>query len=608
MIRCPKCRAEIEEDTVFCINCGVEIESYLKWSPDYQENPKKNFVSQLAEQENIEKQEKVTDKKSKEIRNVERLDVYEQPKDFELAKPKKSENLQKSNRKEARVLKKSKIEKPKSPSFAETFYQQKERFDIKDFLKKHFKGMIGIVLILVAVIFTVRLVYSAFFAPMDNVIVVCDEDNEEHTIYLNGKKVGTVNGTAQICNNMDRSAFYIIDRESTAWYIKGEKLIEIMKNCRQIAVANHDKTALLIDNNRCLFRYNGSKLEKITVEEVYHIAISGNGNYYSYTVSNGNEYDSYIGKEPDKKEKIKNLKIFAISEKGEYFYGLGSKNHLQCVSRKGKVEDLASNVSVNSSAPIMLNETGTEIMFLVDDKTYISVKGRAKKKVANYTISSVYGKETGNAFSYMEDLNCIFYPVDTFKKSVGYESNGKNKAVCLISGSYKAEEIVKNVSEFYGTDKKVSKIYYEKMGTIYSAKAKEDAKEKRLTNKTDEVVRGYFSKNREDIYFITQNSRIGYTKENGEIGYTDLEIDKNSCQVICKIKDSLYIQSNDKFFYINGSKAKELKNVKGLCYDEFSGKIYAYTRKQIYEVKYGNMKKLKGNFNKIIYVYITKYI
>ena len=608
-MRCPKCRAEVEDDAVFCINCGIEIESYLKWSPDYQEKPKKNFVSQSAEQKNIEKPEKLSDKKSEEIENIEEPKPEKSENtDIKKLKPEKSENLQKPNRKEERILKKSKPEKQKSPPFAETFYQQKERFNIKDFLKKHFKGIAGPVLILAAVIFTARFVYSVFFGPMDNVIAVCDEDNEKHIIYLNGKKVGTVNGTAQIYNNMDRSAFYIIDKESTAWYIKGEKLVEIMENCTQIAVANHDKTALLIDDKRCLFRYNGSELEKITMEEVHNMAISGNGKYYSYTVSSGNEYDSYIGKEADKKEKIKNIKIFAISEKGDYFYGLGRKNHLQCINRKGEAKDLANNVSVNSGVPIMLNEKGTEIMFLVNDKTYISVKGAATKKVADYAISSVYGKETGSAFSYMEDLNCIFYPVDTFKKSVGYESTGGNKTVCLISGNYKAKEIVKNISEFYGTDKKVSKIYYETMGTIYSAKAEENAREKRLTKETDNVIRGYFSKNREDIYFITQNSKIGYKKENGEIEYTDIEIDKNSCQVICKIKDSLYLQSNGRFFYVNGNTAKELKNVKGFCYDEFSGKIYAYTRKQIYEVKNGNMKKLKGDFNKIIYVYITKYI
>ncbi len=640
-MRCPKCKAELEEDAVFCTNCGIEIESYIKWSPDYQEKPKKNLVSLPAEQENFEKQEKAKDfqkfKKSEEIESTEQLEIFEQPKGLEQSKnfeqsepiksknieksepeksniadmeepnPKESDNIQKAKLKEPRVFKKSKPEKPKSPSFAETFYQQKERFNIKDFFKKHFKVIIGTVFILAAVIFTARFIYSVFFGPIDSIIAVCDEDNNEHTIYLNSKKVGTVSGTAQIYNNMDRSAFYIIDREATAWYIKGEKLVDIMEDCKQIVIANHDKTALLIDSNDCLFRYNGSKLEKITEEEVYNIAVSGNGDYYSYTVSNGNEYNSYIGKEPDKEEKVENIKIFAISEKGEYFYGLGRKNHLQCINRKGNAVDVANDVSVNSATSIMLNENGTEIMFVVDDTTYIFIKGKTKKKVADYVISSVYGKETGNDFSYMTDLNCIFYPMDTFKKSVGYESNGRNKTVCLISGSYTAKEIVKNVSEFYGTDKKASKIYYKKVGTIYSAEAEEDAKEKRLTKETDKVIREYFSKNSADIYFVTQDSKIGCVKENGETEYADIEIDKDTCQVICKTKDSLYIQSNNKFFYVNGKKTKELKNVKGICYDELSDKIYAYTREQVYEVKNGNMKKLKEDFNKIIYVYLTIY-
>ena len=71
-MRCPKCKAELEEDAVFCTNCGIEIESYIKWSPDYQEKPKKNLVSLPAEQENFEKQEKAKDFqkfKNKNFRN-----------------------------------------------------------------------------------------------------------------------------------------------------------------------------------------------------------------------------------------------------------------------------------------------------------------------------------------------------------------------------------------------------------------------------------------------------------------------------------------------------------------------------------------------------------
>ena len=99
-MRCPKCRAEVEEDAVFCINCGIEIESYLKWSPDYQEKPKKNFVSQSAEQKNIEKPEKLSDKKSEEIENIEEPKPEKSENtDIEKLKPEKSENLQKPNRK-----------------------------------------------------------------------------------------------------------------------------------------------------------------------------------------------------------------------------------------------------------------------------------------------------------------------------------------------------------------------------------------------------------------------------------------------------------------------------------------------------------------------------
>jgi len=612
-MRCPKCRAELEENAVFCTNCGIEIESYIKWSPDYQERQKKDSASQTAEPENFENLHKPEKLESLEKPEPEKLESIGKPEpekleSIEKPEPQEPESCRKPKRKEPRAfrepkteaIKESKHKRRKNASFDETFYQQKERFNAKKFFKKHFKAIIGTVLILAAVIFAAIFVYHMFFAPLDNVIAIYDENNNENSIYLNTKKVGTVHGYAQIFDNMDRSAFYIMDGKSTAWYIKGNKLVEVMKDCKQIVVANHGKTALLTDKQDILYRYSGSELEKITEKEVYNMVVSGNGDYYSYTVSDGDEYDSYIGKEPDKEKKVENIRIFAISEKGRYFYGLGRQNYLQCINRKGEGENLARNISVNT---IMLNEDGTEIMFVMEDETYISVKGKVKKKVADYAIEYVYGRETGNKYSYIgslvSGLYCVFYPIDTFQKSAGFA--GENDIICLISDSYEAEEIARNVSEIYGIDKNASRIYYEKISVICNAKMEKDAEENRLTEYTYSVYRGYFSKDSEDIYFVTKDS-IGHIKKDGEIEYADIEINSVNLDYVARTKDGLYIELGNNFFYVKGRKVKELKNIKGLYCDKTSGRVYAYTRKQLYEVKNGNMKKLKGDFNKIYYI------
>lgn len=643
-MRCPKCRAELEEDAVFCTNCGVEIETYIKWSPDYQEKPKKDLSFQSAGAAVSEKPEKTEDfeesesffkSESEELKNFQKLEPEEterfqwseseefesfqtpeseefenfqepklkEPKAFKEPRPKEPKAFKESKPKEPKAFKESKPKQKKlnTPSFEETFYQQKERFHAKEFFKKHFRAIAGITIILAALIFAVSLVYDIFFGPLDNVIAVYDENDNTNIIYLNTKEIGTVDGAAHIFSNMDRSAFYVIDGESTAWYLKGKKLVEVMKDCEYVIIANHDKTALLVDKENSLFRYSGSKLEKITGEEVKDIAISGNGDYYAYSVYEAGEYISYIGKKPDKEEKAENIRVSAISEKGEYVYGIGKGDDLICIDKKGKRETLGEDIYIPMFGnQVLLNEKGTEIMFVMDKKIYISVKGKEKKEVADGSIVDLYGRQTGNVSAYVYS-GFMFYPVDTLKESAVSVIKSNDTNLYLISSSYEGEKIVSDISECCGTDKKVSTIYYTRGSAIYSIKAKEGAKEKKLTDDLN-IREAHLLKNGKEIYFITEDSKIGCVRENGEIEYAQIKIDKRNCTVWYAAEQGLYIQAGENFFYISGENVRELKNIKNLFCDRAAGKVYAYARKQLYSIKDGKMKKLKGNFNKIYYI------
>lgn len=495
----------------------------------------------------------------------------------------------------------------------ETFYQQKKKFNGKDFFKKNSKALIGIAAVFIVVFLAVKLFSALFFRSLDSVLFVYDTEDSKSTIYLNTKMIDTVDGDARIFYNMDRSAFYIKDGESTIYYLKGKKLVKVMEDCQGIIIANHDKTALLVDEDNVLFRYNGSKLEEITDKEVSQMAISGDGNYYAYTVIDDDyNSNSYIGKNPNKEVKVKNAKIYAMSEKGDYIYGVDDEDNLLCINKKGDKETLAKNVQY-----LRLNEKGTEIMFFANDKTYISVKGKDKTKVSNGIIVNIYGRQTGNGWQQNEKLFSMddfsfsaiiyspydFYPIDTFKKSIAYIQEDEEYNICLLSGKYEAEEIVRDVSQLCGVNEKASKIYYVEDSNLYYVKAKKGAEGKRLAKDVRDEQEIFMSDDCDDIYYINDNDELCYIKGTGKAKEIDKDLETGVYHASSVIDGKLYFGLGDEIYYINGSKAKEMKKVKGFAYDDIVQKVYAYDNDKVYEVQKGVLKKLKGDFERIGYIF-----
>ena len=555
---CPKCGTKLEEDTVFCTNCGTKIENNIEWSPGFSEAFQKD-ASDAVQPEPVNQPTK---------------DAGEEG------------------------------------AADETFYQQKKKFNGKDFFKKNSKTLIGIAAVFIAAFLAVKLFSALFFRSLDSVISVYDQKDKKSTIYLNAKMIDTVDGEAQIFGNMDGSAFYIVDGKYTVYYLKGKKLVKVMKDCSEIRIANHDKTALLIDKDNVLSRYNGSKLEEITDKNVSEIVISGDGNYYAYTILNDDyEYDSYIGKSPDKEVKVKNAKIFAMSEKCDYIYGIDDEDNLLNINKKGDKETLAKDVQHD----FMLNEKGTEIIFIMNDKTYISVKGKDKTKVSNGIIMNIYGKKNKSSnvslYSTSDFTDAMvvrvsnFYPIDTFKKSIAYMKEAGEDNICLLSGKYEAEEIVSDVSLLCKVDEKASKIYYIEDSDLYYVKAKKGAKEEKLAQNIRDAYQVFISDDCEDIYYINEDDELYYIKGTREAKAIDKDLKVNSWNYPTVINGKLYIGIGDKFYYINGSKAKELKKIKGMKYDSMAQKVYAYDNDKLYEVKKGVLKKLKGSFEGIGYIF-----
>lgn len=448
--------------------------------------------------------------------------------------------------------------------------------------KKNIKMIAGIAVAVIAVIIVVKLVAGLFGGSKDTLVRVYDSDAGKSTLYLNNKKIDTIKGNADIYTNIDKSAFYVVANQD-AYYVKGKKLEKILSDCSSVKVAAHGKAAILQEGDT-VYRYTGSKLEELADGDyVSYVAISGDGKSYAYTISDDDDYISYVGTKAGKDNKVKDVEIFAISNDGKYFYGIDTDRNLILVDKKGNDEVLEKDVDDY----IGLNSDGTELMFVKDGKTYVSVKGKEKQKVSG---SEVYSVLIKGEKTYGND----YYPVKSFKKAIVVMSG----EVAVLSNKYEAETIV-DLDRFYGITDDLSAVYYSDGGDLYYAKAKKNAKGKKLAEDVEQFAMSNDGKN---IYYINEDDELCYIKGNGKAKVIDDDPDVSLGYAYVS-GSNLYAVDDDTWYCIKGKKSQKLK-VDGLTYSSSSDVVYAYKDDEAYIVKGSSLKPLKGDFKEISSIFV----
>lgn len=449
--------------------------------------------------------------------------------------------------------------------------------------KKNIKMIAGIAVAVIAVIIVVKLVAGLFGGSKDTLVRVYDSDAGKSTLYLNNKKIETIKGNADIYTNIDKSAFYVVANQD-AYYVKGKKLEKILSDCSSVKVAAHGKAAILQEGDT-VYRYTGSKLEELADGDyVSYVAISGDGKSYAYTIcDDDDDYISYVGTKAGKDNKVKDVEIFAISNDGKYFYGIDTDRNLILVDKKGNDEVLEKDVDDY----IGLNSDGTELMFVKDGKTYVSVKGKEKQKVSGSEVYSVLIKGEN---TYGND----YYPVKSFKKAIVVMSG----EVAVLSNKYEAETIV-DLDRFYGITDDLSAVYYSDGGDLYYAKAKKNAKGKKLA---EDVKQFAMSNDGKNIYYINEDDELCYIKGNGKAKVIDDDPDVSLSYAYVS-GSNLYAADDDTWYCIKGKKSQKLK-VDGLTYSSSSDAVYAYKDEEAYIVKGSSLKPLKGDFKEISSIFV----
>ncbi len=411
---------------------------------------------------------------------------------------------------------------------------------------------------------------------------ITERDGDLYAIYLNDKEV-------KLDDEKAYSQTYSMDG-SVVCYKNEEDELVILKNGKVIETGIDDVTGILVSQRGDTVVYF-SDCENVT----YHNTTYGYDDYIKVgtlnlydvkkksnveiaeevvvdsavlspdgkTVAFVAEYDatddfmgfySVNGKEPVEVGKEK--RVFAISDKAKYVYYTDVDRIY--VMKKNKEEKLANDVRYVEA---LMNADNTEMLFFNEDKTYITIKGGEKEKVAGDELNTVILNDDA-AFFEQElrkergNITVSYTGVDTFEGKLFYSS--ANDEIFYMKDKYETEKIASNAYQYKLAEDGES-LVYNNYGEIVKVTKFNKGGEKETLFSGDFVDSMYTDGELKHIYFTNLEDELYYVKKGKEKKIAD---DVTSVAVS---EDGAYcyyaIEKEELCYSKNGGKEKELLTV-----------------------------------------------
>lgn len=167
-------------------------------------------------------------------------------------------------------------------------------------------------------------------------------------------------------------------------------------------------------------------------------------------------YYSVKGKKPVEVGKEK--RVFAIADKGAYVY-YTDDDRIYVQKKRKEAEKLASDLY---SANVFMNADCTEMMFVYDGKTYVTVKGEEKKKVSGSKLDNILlnGDAAIGYESVRSDKGGIlvtYTGAESLKENLYYCNIGDD--IVYVTESFEAERLAADADEYAVADDGESLVY-----------------------------------------------------------------------------------------------------------------------------------------------------
>lgn len=326
-----------------------------------------------------------------------------------------------------------------------------------------------------------------------------------------------------------------------------------------------------------LYMIKDKKTVEIAEEVVTNTAVlSPNGQTVAYVADYEGETDFkgyYCVKGKKPVEVGKEKRPFALADKGAYVYYM-DEDRIYVMNSKGDSEKLASDFYY---LDICFNEARTEALYNHDGKTYISVKGGAKKKISSTEFSRVLSKESlALTDEYFDGDDCevssIRTGLDSFEGKLIYSSD--NDSVIYLKKSFEAEKVASGVSYFVQASNNKSLVYTDDGDVWKVTNFNEGGKPTKMTN-TGEAWRVYGAGSLEYVYFLSYDDELFYL--NGKKG-KKIADDVTEVYMSLDGKYCYYVVDDEEVYCsTEGGKGKKLVTVDDLDIEVMGGRVFLMT-------------------------------
>lgn len=552
---CSKCGQEFADDVKFCTNCGTELTESVE--------------SETEETITIEETETVT---------VTEADVPEEPEQAEQpvdsaeteAKP-VSDSVEKTESKP----KKEKRIKPVKGLLGKKDKPAKASGGVKIGA-----GLAALVLLLF-IPAAVSLGEEEYRTLTEKSVLSAYKEEESYFVLLaNGDKVPLEDSEVRFSQqSADRTAFCYQNENDELIVVKdGKSKRTGIEDARGVKVSVTGDTLLYYTDcentnyYNALFGYDSSievgtlhlyfikkgKDVKVAEEVVLNSAVlSPNGKTVAYVTDyeasdDFRGYYSVKGKKPVEVGKEK--RVFAIADKGAYVY-YTDDDRIYVQKKKKEPEKLASDIY---SANVLLNAECTEMLFVNEGKTYITIKGGEKQKISGKSIDSLIVNQKmamGNdAVSSDRGTILVTYTgVETMKEKVLYSSSYND--IFYLKENLEAERLASDAGQYALADDGEHLVYIDDMEIVKVDEFEAGGRKADLTN--DAEARSlYTAGDLKYIYYLNRDKELYCIKGKKAKWIAD---DVTDVAISADGKYCYYVKDGETLCYsAKGKKGKEL--------------------------------------------------
>lgn len=473
----------------------------------------------------------------------------------------------------------------------------------KPFIQKYKLALAGVGCILLLII-AISILVSVFsggngFIASENAMIAAVNDDEVILIW-NNKVIETgieASGISDQASNLDGTILAFLTSDDQLCVAKNKKVTVVAEDVSDFTLSVDGTGIVYIvkeDDECSLNLYNVSKKKSVTVmDECSYLSLSYNG----YAIAPDGDCLAYYEFDEeefeatlmffDGKKSIKitssEVELLGLSNNGKYIYVVGDndgENVLYTYNKKGDRD----KIGTCSNSNVFFNDDHSQILYLNDGKTYLSINGKEGSKFSSSKATMIIAPGS----TAVSNDDSVTYPVeDLYNHAYAVYNGGQYNLWNMKKNSDNSVKLVSDVSD-WRLDADCEYLYYiNDDGNLCVLKIShgDNASDKAKTLAED-VENYVVTSDRKKVYFIADDSLYSCKASNGKGKKTIASDDVSSYTLALNAKDVVYyVMDGDCYACSNGRKgSKVLSDVEGLMAYP-NGVVYAGTDDTLYVTK-----------------------